>query len=154
MSLNVLTITVGEKQFDLRLTSKAIMNFCKKHGTDGGSPVIAIMEAINDIEAKADLLTNALSYPGSTNAIKDGFTLLDLMADDPGWKEPKAKNGLLLSLAHESGLLDDEDYDSLVAPVADSSKALISTLSRLLTGKPVEAQADGDAEKPEAENPT
>lgn len=153
MSLNVCTINVGDQEVTLRLTSKAIMNYCKKHGAEGGSPVIAVLEAVNNIEAKGDLLTNALTHPENHNKIKDGFALLDLMADDPSWKEPKCKNALILDLAHEAGLLGDEDYMSLVDPVADSSKTLIDTMARLLTGKPIDSGVS-DQEAENQENPT
>lgn len=154
MSLNVMTIDVAGQALSLRLTSKGIMNYSKKHGTDGGSPVIAVLEAVNNIEAKADLLTNALIHPENSNKVKDGYTLLDLMADDPAWKNPTDKNVLILQLAREAGLLSDEDYSSLLEPVTESSKALIDAMSRLLTGKPVENVAAGAESENTEENPT
>jgi len=154
MSLNVSTIHVGDQEFTLRLTSKAVMNYAKKHGTDGGSPVIAVLEAVNNLEAKGDLLTNALNHPENKNKIKDGYLLLDLMADDPIWQEPEAKNKLILDLAHESGLLGDDDYDSLLVPVAESNRNLISTMAKLLTGQPISTNAAGEAAETAEGNPT
>ena len=154
MSLNVTTINVADQVFSLRLTSKGIMNYSKKHGTDGGSPVIAVLEAVNNIEAKADILTNALLHPENANKVKDGYTLLDLMADDPEWKAPQAKNVLILELARDAGLLSDEDYSSLLEPVTESSKALIDAMSRLLTGNPIDNEATGTVSENAEVNPT
>lgn len=153
MSLNVTTVCVGEQEFTLRLTSKAIMNYCQKHGNEGNSPVIAVLEAVNDISAKIDLFTNALNHPENKNTLKDGAALLDLMADDDSWKDPQVKNDLILTLAQQSGLLSDEDYLSLIDPVAENGKKLISTMAKLLKGEPVNGSAaEGQTET--QENPT
>lgn len=153
MSLNVKTIQVGDQEFSLRLTSKAIMSYCKKHGSEGGSPVIAVLEAVNNIEAKIDLLTAALTFPDTKNKLRDGSTLLDQMADDPAWT-PKRKNELILDLALESGLLSEEDYVALIDPVEENSKQLITTMARLLTGKPIGAEAEAPTSEATGENPT
>lgn len=152
MSLNVMTISVGDKTLTLRLTSRAIMNYCKKHGSEGGSPVIAVLEAVNNIEARADLLTAALGHSGNHNEIKDGYTLLDLMADSGSW-DRHTINDTILELARQSGLLTDEDYLSLIDPVRENGEKLISTMARLLAGKPVEDAAP-DTQGEQVENPT
>lgn len=141
MSLNVATVCVGGQEFTLRLTSKAIMNYCQKHGNEGGSPVVAVLEAVNSISAKIDLFTNALNHPENKNGLKDGAALLDLMADDNSWKDPQAKNDLILTLAQQAGLLSDEDYLSLIDPVAENGKKLISTMTKLLRGEPLDNKA-------------
>lgn len=152
MSLNVMTISVGDKTLTLRLTSRAIMNYCKKHGSEGGSPVIAVLEAVNNIEARADLLTAALGHPDNHNEIKDGYKLLDLMADSGSW-DRHCINDTILELARQSGLLTDEDFLSLIDPVRENGEKLISTMARLLTGKPVEDTVP-DSQGEQAENPT
>ena len=152
MSLKVVEISVGEKMLTLRLTSRAIMNYCKKHGSEGGSPVIAVLEAVNNIEARADLLTAALGHPDNHNEIKDGYKLLDMMADSGSW-DRHIINDTILELARQSGLLTDEDYLSLIEPVRENGEKLISTMARLLSGKPVEDTAP-DAQGERAENPT
>ena len=152
MSLNVMTISVGDKTLTLRLTSRAIMNYCKKHGSEGGSPVIAVLEAVNNIEARADLLTAALGHPDNHNEIKDGYKLLDLMADSGIW-DRHTINDTILELARQSGLLTDEDFLSLIDPVRENGEKLISTMARLLTGKPVEGTAP-DTQGEQTENPT
>lgn len=149
MSLNVKTIRVGDKEFTLRLTSKALLSFNLKHGSEGASPVVPVLQAVSDLAARCDLFAHALTHPENKNAVKDGGQLLDLMADDPSW-DNNSINELILELAHESGLLTEEDYLSLIDPVAQSGKQLINTLSRLLVGKPAAGSGDdvsgGDSE--------
>lgn len=152
MSLKTVEISVDEKKLTLRLTSRAIMNYCKKHGSEGGSPVIAVLEAVNNIEARADLLTAALSHPDNHNEVKDGYKLLDLMADSGSW-DRHVINDTILELARQSGLLTDEDYLSLIDPVRENGEKLISTMARLLTGQPIEGNTP-DTQSEQAENPT
>ena len=152
MSLNVKTISVGDKSITLRLTSKALMNFNLKHGAAGQSPVVAVLSALDDMEARIHLFTNALTHPGSNNTVKDGADLLDLMADDPYWGRDSVDR-LILELAHESGLLSGEDLTNLLEPVEQNSKKLISTLADLLVGKPA-ATAGAAPDAAEKENPT
>lgn len=152
MSLNVKSITVNGTEVTLRLTSKALLNFNLKHGAAGQSPVVAVLSALDDMEARIDLFTNALSHPDNKNTVKNGADLLDLMADDPCWARDQA-NCLILELAYESGLLSGEDFSSLLEPVAQNSKKLISTLADLLAGKPV-GTAGAEATTDSEENPT
>lgn len=153
MSLNVSTICVGDKEVTLRLTSKALMNFNLKHGAEGNSPVVAVLNAVNDYAARIDLLTAALNHPENRNTIKDGATLLDEMADSGSW-DRNGINTLILDLALQSGLLDAEDHEALIDPVAKSGPKLIKTLSKLLTGERISAdEADAGGES-DAENPT
>lgn len=152
MSLNVKTINVGGKDITLRLTSKALLNFNLKHGNAGQSSVVAVLSALDDMEARIDLFTNALNHPDNKNTVKNGADLLDLLADDPFWARDQV-NLLILELAHESGLLSSEDFSSLIDPVEQNGKKLISMLADLLSGKPVGAVAV-TAEDNTAENPT
>lgn len=146
MSLNVKTIMVNGTEVTLRLTSKALLNFNLKHGAAGQSPVVAMLSALDDMGARIDLFTNALNYPDNKNAVKNGADLLDMMADDEFEWPRDCVNRLILELAEESGLLSSEDFSSLLEPVEQNSKKLISALANLLAGKPVGA---GSAE-PEA----
>lgn len=152
MSLNVNTIYVGDKCFTLRLTSKSLMNFNLKHGQKGTSPLVAVLDATNDIESRIDLLTNALNHPDNHNDVKNGADLLDLMADSGSWP-PEEINGLILNLAYESGLISENDRFSLIDPVANSGKQLVAALSDLLQGKPVGAGND-EPQEGAGENPT
>lgn len=152
MNLNVTTIHVGEATLTLRLTSKALLNFNLKHGAAGQSPVVAVLSALDDMDARIDLLSNALNHPENKNAVRNGADLLDMMADDPNWPRDEV-NHLILELAHQSGLLSSEDFTNLLEPVAQNGKKLISTLADLLVGKPVGAAA-AEAEADSEENPT
>ena len=152
MSLNVATINVDGATVTLRLTSKALLNFNLKHGATGQSPVVAVLSALDDMEARIDLFTNALNHPENKNEVKDGAKLLDMMADDLCWPRDQV-NRLILELAHESGLLSGEDFTSLIDPVEQNGKKLISVLADLLTGKSAGA-GGGNSEDATEENPT
>lgn len=155
MSLNVKPIVVGDKELTLRLTSKALVNFNLKHGIEGNSPTIAVLGAVNDMAARIDLFTNALTHPENKNPIKDGGLLLDLMADDPSWSKDEV-NELILTLAAESGLIHPEEASSLLSSVRENSTKMISALGRLLTGEPnaQESTAADDGQSDAEENPT
>lgn len=153
MSLNVSTINVGASEVTLRLTSKSLLNFNLKHGAAGQSPVVAVLSALDDMEARIDLFTNALNHPGNKNTVRNGADLLDMMADVAfDWSRDRV-NRLILELAEESGLLSSEDFTNLLEPVAQNGRKLISTLADLLTGKPVGAAAIPSEDNTE-ENPT
>ena len=152
MSLNVKTIYVGDMELTLRLTSKALMNFNLKHGAENGSPMIAVLDATTNYAARIDLLTNALRHPENKNSVKDGDVLLDMMADSGSW-DRECINELILDLARESGLLSEVDYLTLKDSVVESGKQMITTLSKLLTGKPIGTADTSDVEDAE-ENPT
>lgn len=154
MSLNVKIITVGDKDLTLRLTSKALMQFNLKHGIEGNTPTIAVLGAVNDMAARIDLFTNALTHPENKNSIKDGGLLLDLMADDPSWSRDDV-NALILELATESGLIHPEEAVSLLDSVLENNKKLITSLGKLLTGEAQDPEStDADAEGENEENPT
>lgn len=153
MSLNVNRINVNGKEVTLRLTTKGLLNFNLKHGAAGQSPVVAVLSALDDMEARIDLFTNALNHPDNTNSVKNGADLLDMMADDTfDWSRDRV-DSLILDLAEESGLLSNEDHFNLLAPVEQNRKKLISTLADLLVGKPVGGAA-AEAEANSEENPT
>ena len=152
MSLNVSKINVGGTEVTLRLTSKALLNFNLKHGTAGQSPLVAVLSALDDMDARIHLFTNALLHPENKNPVKDGADLLDMFADDPSWGRAEVDH-LILELSHQSGLLSGEDFTSLMEPVAQNSKKLISVLSDLMVGKSVPAATPGAASA-EEENPT
>lgn len=149
MGLNVKTLTVGENEVTLRLTSKALFNFNQKHGSEGTSPLVALLSAVDDIGARMDLLTNALNHPENKNKIKDGGQLLDLL-HDTGWDRDMV-NILILELAQESGLISSEELSNLIDPVAENGKRLVDKLADLLSGKPMGKDV---LEGPGAENPT
>lgn len=151
MSLNVHEIRLGDQTVTLRLTSKALLQFNLKHGVEGNSPAVAVLGAISDYAARIDLFTNALTYPGNGNAVKDGGQLLDLLSDN-SW-DRDAVNQLILDLAAESGLLKPEEAADLMDCVCENGSRMVRTLGSLLRGinphedSPAaeEAEADGEA---------
>lgn len=153
MSLNVKTIRVGDTEVTLRLTSKALLNFNLKHGSEGNFPVIAVLDAINNYSSRIDLFTNALNHPENKNIVKTGDALLDQMADDSTW-DRRAVNVLILELAEESGLLDGDAASALIEPIVESDKNMISMLSNLLAGKPIGGAESATEQTDNEENPT
>lgn len=149
MSLNVKTLTVGDTEVTLRLTSKALLNFNLKHGSEGTSPLVALLSAVDDIGARMDLLTTALNHPDNKNKIKDGGQLLDFLTDN-SW-DRDAVNILILELAQESGLISCEELSSLIDPVTENGKRLVEKLADLLSGKPMGKDTQEAAGE---ENPT
>lgn len=153
MSLNVHEIQLSGKTVTLRLTSKALLNYNLKHGVEGNSPAVAVLNAIGDYQARADLFTNALNYPENTNTIKDGCTLQDLLADN-SW-DRDAVNRLILDLAVEAGLLKPDEGDTLCECAAASGAKVVNTLGKLLRGDKMDPAAEQNASAGnEDENPT
>lgn len=153
MSLNVHEIQLGDQTITLRLTSKALLNYSMKHGVEGNSPAVAVLNAIGNYAAREDLFTKALSHPDNKNTVKDGSTLQDLLADH-GWDRDDV-NKLILDLAAEAGLLKDGEVADLLDCAKANGVKVVSTLGRLLRGDrmdaPVEQESsDGSSE----ENPT
>ena len=153
MSLNVHEIQLSGKPVTLRLTSKALLNYNLKHGVEGNSPAVAVLNAIGDYQARADLFTNALNHPDNRNEVKDGCTLQDLLADN-SW-DRDAVNQLILDLAVEAGLLKPEEGTTLYDCAAANGAKVVNTLGKLLRGDKIDAAADqnGSASS-EDENPT
>lgn len=153
MSLNVHEIQLGDQTITLRLTSKALLNYSMKHGVEGNSPAVAVLNAIGDYAAREDLFTKALSHPDNKNTVKDGSTLQDLLADN-GWDRDDV-NKLILDLAAEAGLLKDEEVVDLLDCAKANGAKVVSTLGRLLRGDrmdaPVEQESSDGSSK---ENPT
>ena len=154
MSLNVKNVAVGDQEFTLRLTSKALLNFNLKHGIEGNTPTIAVLDAVSDMAAKVDLLSNALQHPEHRNKIRDGGELLDLMADDPAWDRHKV-NALILDLAADAGLIHQNEAADLLDAVMENDKKRLDFLRSLLTGTPLDQEPVPNSDtKEKAENPT
>lgn len=154
------TIQLDEQTVTLRLTTRNLRNYCNKHGEKGTRPLVAVLSALDDINARADLLTAALNHPGNHNPIKSGDDLLDALAARRITQ--KAVDQKILELAVDAGLVDDEDVPDLSIAVADSTTHFVDVLSRVLSGKPsrkTETQTETappaeDAGETAAENPT
>lgn len=152
MSLNVHEIQLREQTITLRLTSKALLNYSLKHGVEGNSPAVAVLNAVGDYSARADLFTNALNHPDHKNAVKDGCVLQDLLADN-GWDRDMV-NKLILDLAVEAGLLKEEEAATLFECAAENGAKVVNTLGKLLRGDRVGNEAPKESNTAEEENPT
>lgn len=150
MSLNVHEIQLREQTVTLRLTSKALLNYSLKHGVEGNSPAVAVLNAVGDYNARADLFTNALLHPENKNTVKDGHTLQDVLTDN-GWDRDDV-NKLILDLAVEAGLLKADEAETLAECAAANGAKVVNTLGKLLRGDRVgyEAQPDADNATEEA----
>ena len=153
MSLNVREIQLRDQTVTLRLTSKALLHYSMKHGVEGNSPAVAVLNAVGDYAAREDLFTKALNHPENKNTVKDGCVLQDLFADN-SW-DRDAVNQLILDLAVDAGLLKADEALTLFECAAENGAKVVNTLGKLLRGDRVgyEAQPDADNATEEA-NPT
>lgn len=94
---------------DLRLTTAGQITL-KKHWQE--NTLSTLFEAIDDIERFADVLTQALNWPGNKNTIKKGDELADLMAMN-GLLGIVAKQQIVTNLAKASGILSEEEKEAM-----------------------------------------
>ena len=90
---------------DLRLTTAGQITL-KKHWQE--NTLSTLFEAIDDIERFADVLTQALNWPGNKNPVRKGEELADLMAAN-GLLGIVAKQKIVTELAKASGILSEEE---------------------------------------------
>lgn len=149
LNLNAMTLNLGDKTVTLRLTTRAIRNYAQKHGEKGANPLVAVLSAVDDLDAKIELFSAALTHPGNDNPVKDGADLLDLMADNcMGHKEISRT---IVDLAVAAGLVDSEQGTNLAEAVDTNNDQFVAILTGVLTGKPAPGAAE---ENPQKENPT
>lgn len=154
MSLNVHELNLGGETVTLRLTTKAIGSYVLKHGVEGAPPIVSVLNAIDDLGARCSLLTGALTHPDNRNKVKSGEDLLDRLAD-AGWNGTEVTD-LILTLAHEAGLLSEENATRLSQAAEDNAASTMDKLVALLQGQEVKnGKAIGDAPTGagDAENP-
>ena len=136
------------KTVTLRLTSRALSNYIKEHGLPGAAPLVSVMNAVNDMDALIALLSAAMRYPGSVvdKEISTGAELLDALADED--KGDVYIKGLVVQLARDAGLVDDQGAKELADAAGANSAQLVSKIAALLRLDGVEEEAQ------EEENPT
>lgn len=108
--MNTYDIKVGNEEIKLRLTLSGQMALKKKY--KDGNVTGLIMTALDDAATCADILTQALTYKGNENKIKDGEELYDLLVDE-GYAGYEGFGELLLSVAQVSGIVSEKDKDRL-----------------------------------------
>lgn len=152
--MKYLELPVNGKILKLRLTTLKLQNYIKANGDRSASPLLSVLDAMESLEKEAALLTAALSWPGTenTNAIKDGYQLLDELADDG--KSTTDVKELILRLAVDAGLLAEEDGQALIDSLKPGNDKMIATMSQVLRlERPDLADSAEPAEASEA-NPT
>lgn len=150
MNLNVKEITMADgSTVQLRLTSKAICAYALKHGTEGAPPLVSILNAIDDMAARIALFHGALRFPESPNMSMEGEVLLDKLTD-AGYGREKT-NALILELAAQAGLVEQEDLQELQAAIKANDKKLVAQLARFLDGN---SEGENSPESEEDPAPT
>ena len=153
MELNVHTIEFSDgSEVQLRLTSKAIGAYLKTYGEPGMYPLAAVMLATEDFSARASLLGGAMKFPDNRNTVKTGEDLLDLLSAD-GWTWDDV-NGLIIQIARDAGLVDEESKDALLESLRENTRRIIGQFTAIFSGKDGAEAAQDGAEAPETENPT
>lgn len=113
-------LKVGKEEFKLRLTLAGQKNLLEKNPE---VPILAtIMSAADDPMDMENLLTEALNWEGNENTIHDGADLYDLMVDN-GYRGAKKFAEVALGIAHNAGLLDEDERKKV-------SRAVSSQLNR------------------------
>lgn len=135
------------KTVTLRLTSRALSAYIKEHGLPGAAPLVSVMNAVNDMDALIALLTAAMRYPGAVvdKELATGAELLDALADED--KGDVYIKGLVVQLARDAGLVDDQGAKELADAAGANSTQLVSKIAALL-------RLDGVEEEAQEENPT
>lgn len=143
-------------ELTLRLTSTAIAAYVKAHGLPGAALLTDIAAAADDIEKQITLLSKALQHPGNNNKIKDGGRLLDLLADEG--KDAAFRRTLIIQLAHDAGICNDEQAAELEKAALEGGAVLVSNLATVLArsnaGDEAEAASDEQSDTSEGKNPT
>lgn len=96
-------------EYRLRLTVGGQRNLRARFGED---TLQTVFLAAGDSERMCALLTEALSWPQSGNALTDGEQLYDLLVDW-GWRGQERFGALAFDLAAASGLLTEEQAEQL-----------------------------------------
>lgn len=151
--MNVYSITVGDTAVSLRLTASKLQEYIKNYSNEAQSPLLAVLDAMDSLKNQAALFTSALQYKGNLNTVKDGYELLDKMAD--AGITPVQRKILIIDLAEQSGLVDAEDATTVRTSIEKGNRKFIDTVAVLLAGdRPAVDEAPTEDAQPAEENPT
>ena len=151
--MQVKSLSLGGTAVSLRLTARQLQAYIKEHGNEAQSPLLAVLDAVESLKRKAALLSAALQYKGNDNTVKDGYDLLDMLAD-AGYTDMDIKL-LIVNLAEQSGLVSGEDAQTVRESIGKGNRKFIDTVAMVLAGETPEAgQENADAGETEEENPT
>lgn len=151
--MNMLNITVGSTTVTMRLSARKLQDYIKKCCNNASSPLLAIMDAVDSLENQAELFTAALNHKGNLNAVKDGYELLDMMADAN--YTPVQRKKLVIDLAEYSGMIEENDGDTLRSALDRGERKFIDTVATVLAGEnPKDKDEHSQDIQAETENPT
>jgi len=117
-------VKAGGEEFKLRLTLAGQKNLLAKN--PDSSIMAIVMSAIDDPQDMDNLLTEALSWEGNENTIRSGEKLYDRLVDD-GKSGTAFFAELVLGIAHNAGLIDDNDRRKIY-------RGIVSKLKRGIDG--------------------
>ena len=148
MEYNTVKIALSDNtEVQLRLSTKALISYHKNHGIEGAPIVASVMNAVDDLEAKAALLTAAMRWPGNPNDLKViscGEDLMDWMVSS-GYDHDDI-NRVIVQLAQNAGLVTDDEAQRLDAAAVTASSRWVDRLDKLLRGENPDAAAGDDTE--------
>jgi F0F1-type ATP synthase alpha subunit len=93
----------------LRLTTAGQISLKKRWNEN---TISTLFGAIDDVERFADVLTQALNYPGNQNVIKKGDELADLLADND-LSGIANKQKLMSAIGRASGILSEQEKEKM-----------------------------------------
>ena len=144
------TYMVGNVSVNLRLTSSALVKHCESYGEAGQNPLVCVVDALDNLDAKISILTKALNFPGNQNTIKNGSDLLDMLADEDNGQD--VANEMILQIARTCGQLTMDDMLTLRQAVAGHSHKLVDLIVKTMRGEPISLPGSVSDEQPA--NPT
>lgn len=148
--MRVRLLTLEDKAVHLRLSAAKLAEYADAIGSTGNT-LFSVMDALDDLPKQAALFKAALNFKGNPNEIRDGYELIDMLADAK--YGPLGIKQLIIELAEDAGLITKVDAAKLVAAIKTGSdklyEAAVAVLSGDMSGLPAAKQ---EAEDPE-ENP-
>lgn len=145
-------IALEKGEVQLRLTIAKLQKFLEKTGSADMAPLLGVLDAINNLDKKIQLLTAALTWAGNPNknVTLDGAELLDLLVDEG--MTARDVDGVILELTQTAGLIDEAQREELTEALDMGREVLFDTICNGLAGKGLGSTEAGPAEAPE--NPT
>lgn len=125
MTRTYLPLRAGGEEYRLRLTMAGQRELKKRWGEEG---LTFLFSAATEQDKLCDLLTQALGWTGSGNAVTDGAELYDLLVDE-GWRGQEAFAALVFDLGAASGLLTRAQADELTATVERAFRGAFAALA-------------------------
>lgn len=99
-----------ETEIKLRLTLGSQQKLKKKYNQTAMS---TLYDAIDDAEVLANVMTEALTYKGNENQIKDGAELYDILVDN-GYAGVEDFARLAMGIANSSGLVSERQAEATI----------------------------------------